>query len=75
MSEETIVVLRQSEYNRMCKIQQDMYRTCVVPDDFDEYNDIPLTMAMCFEYQFWRSVEQNMIEEIKRRFADKLSCC
>lgn len=63
---EALTLLRQTEYNRMCKIQRDIYRFAVVPDDFDEYADIPLTMRKAFDYQFAQGVERRMVQAVVR---------
>ena len=62
----SVVLLRKSQYEKMCKIQRDIYKTCVVPDDFNLYENIPLTLLMACEYQFWQSVEKNIIASIMK---------
>lgn len=62
----TLTLLRQTEYNRMCKIQRDIYRFAVVPDDFDECADVLLTMRKALEYQFAQDVERRAVQAVIR---------
>lgn len=64
MPEQEHKLLRQSEFDKMCKIEQQFYMGCVVPDDFDEYKDIPETLQKIFLYKFWSSVEKNVLKRI-----------
>ena len=50
----------------MCKIQQDIYRFAVVPDDFDECANVPLTMRKALEYQFAQDVERRTVQAVIR---------
>lgn len=42
----------------MCKIEQQFYMGCVVPDDFDEYEDIPETLRKIFLYQIFTAAKK-----------------
>lgn len=64
MPEQEYTLLTQSEFDKMCKIQQQFYKDCVVPDDYDECEDIPKTLSKIFLYKFWSSVEKNVIKQI-----------
>lgn len=64
MPEQEHKLLRQSEFDKMCKIEQQFYMGCVVPDDFDEYEDVPETLRKIFLYKFWSSVEKNVLKRI-----------
>lgn len=64
MPEQEYTLLKQSEFNNMCKIQQQLYKSCVVPDDYDECEDIPKTLLKIFLYRFWGSVEKNVLKRI-----------
>ena len=64
MSEQEYTLLKQSEFDKMCKIQQQFYKECVVPDDFDEYADIPETLRKIFLHQILSSAEKNFVERI-----------
>ena len=48
----------------MCKIEQQFYMGCVVPDDFDEYEDIPETLRKIFLYQIFTAAKNNFVERI-----------
>ena len=50
MPEQEHKLLRQSEFAKMCEIEQQFYEGCVVPDDFDEYEDIPETIRRSIYY-------------------------
>ena len=64
MSEQEHKLLRQSEFDKMCEIEQQFYEECVVPDDYDECEDIPKTLSKIFLYNFWSSVEKNVLKQI-----------
>lgn len=64
MPEQEYTLLRQSEFDKMCKIQQQFYKDCVVPDDYDEYADIPKTMWKLFQHKFWSDVEKGVLKRI-----------
>ena len=64
MPEQKHKLLRQSEFDKMCKIEQQFYMGCVVPDDFDEYEDIPETLRKIFLYQIFTAAKNNFVELI-----------
>lgn len=64
MSEQEHKLLRQSEFDKMCKIEQQFYMGCVVPDDFDEYEDIPETLLNMFLYSVFTAAKNNFVERI-----------
>ena len=66
MPEQEHKLLRQSEFDKMCKIEQQFYIGCVVPDDFDQYEDIPETLRKIFLYQIFTAAKNNFVEHVRQ---------
>ena len=64
MPEQEYILLRESNFNNMCEIQQQLYKRCVVPDDFNEYADIPETLLKILLYKVCGSIEKNLVKQI-----------